>query len=112
MSDARLKSEFWVQACIRRANLAGSVVTVVRRGDADSGSLLIKINRFSAGCEILVETRDPDGALAWFRGTGPSAVDEATADTYLERSRSRDPDIWIIEIEDRTGILPFDGKIL
>jgi GMP synthase (glutamine-hydrolysing) len=112
MAAARLKTELWVQACIRRGDLDGVPVMVLRKGDPTSGAILVKRNRFEQGCSVLVETRDAEGGRAWYAGTGPDPVDEATADAYLERSRSRDPDLWIIEIEDRRGRLPFDDKII
>ena len=112
MPTARLKTEFWVQACIRRGDLAGIPVMVLRKGDPTSGALLIKRNRFAEGCSVLVETRDAEGGRAWYPGTGPAPVSEADADAYIARSRSRDPDLWVIEIEDRKGVLPFDEKLL
>jgi hypothetical protein len=112
VTEARLKTEIWVQAAVRRANLDGTTVTVVAKGDPTSGSLLVKMNRFRDGCMVLAETRDAEGRRAWFRGTGKEPVDEATADAYIERYRKRDPDLWVVEVEDRTGALPFEGKIL
>ena len=112
MATARLRTELWVQACIRRGDLAGIPVMVLRKGDATSGALLIKRNRFALGCTVLVETRDAEGARAWYPGTGPAPVSESEADAYIERSRGRDPDLWVIEIEDRTGTLPFDETLL
>jgi hypothetical protein len=112
MTTARLRTELWVQACIRRGDIESIPVTVLRKGDPTSGALLIKRNRFDAGCSVLVETRDADGGRAWYPGTGGKPVAEPVADAYIERSRSRDPDLWVIEIEDRKGRLPFDEKIL
>jgi GMP synthase (glutamine-hydrolysing) len=112
MAEARLKTEIWVQAAVRRANIEGGIVTVVAKGDPTSGSVLVKINRFADGCQVLAETRTPEGERAWYRGTGAASVDEATADAYIERARRRDPDLWVVEVEDRTGRLPFAGKIL
>ncbi|MGB8842727.1 MAG: DUF1491 family protein [Aliidongia sp.] len=112
MTAARLRTELWVQACIRRGDLENIPVTVLRKGDPTSGALLIKRNRFERGCSVLAETRDGAGARAWYRGTGAESVTEQVADAYIERSRSRDPDLWVIEIEDRKGILPFDETIL
>lgn len=112
MTAARLRTELWVQACIRRGDIESIPVIVLRKGDPTSGALLIKRNRFDAGCSVLVETRDGDGGRAWYPGTGAEPVAEPVADAYIERSRTRDPDLWVIEIEDRKGRLPFDEKIL
>jgi len=112
MVEARLRTEIWVQAAVRRANAEGGIVTVVAKGDPTSGSVLVKVNRFADGCEVLAETRDAAGERAWYRGTGAAPVDEPTADAYIERARRRDPDLWVVEVEDRTGRLPFAGKVL
>lgn len=108
----RLASEVWVRACVRRADLEGIAVAVVRRGDPTSGAILVKLNRRELGCTVLAETVTAEGRRAWFRGTGPEPVAEAAADDYIARNRRRDPDIWVIEIEDREGRLPFDAEIL
>ncbi|HLI12154.1 MAG TPA: DUF1491 family protein [Alphaproteobacteria bacterium] len=112
MDEARLATELWVQACIRRAGVDGIAVMVVRKGDPLRGSVLVKLNRFEQGCVVLAETRDARGGRAWLRGTGPEPVAEADADAYIARNRNYDPDLWVIEIEDRQGRLPFDETIL
>jgi hypothetical protein len=112
MSDARLLTNIWVQACVRRGSVEGISVTVVNKGDPARGSVLVKLNRRAAGCVVLTETRDDSGGRAWLRGTGPEPVAEAEADAYIARNRKYDPDLWVIEVEDRDGRLPFDDKIL
>jgi hypothetical protein len=112
MSDARLQTDIWVQACVRRGSVEGIAVTVVKKGDPARGSVLVKLNRFAAGCLVLTETRDERGNRAWLRGTGPEPVSEKDADAYVARNRKYDPDLWVIEVEDREGRLPFDDKIL
>ncbi|MFI4987762.1 MAG: DUF1491 family protein [Alphaproteobacteria bacterium] len=112
MSEPRLKTEFWVQACIRRGNADGIAVTVVHKGDVTRGSVLVKLNRFEHGCTVLAEAQDAAGARAWIRGTGAAPVEEAAADAYIARNRKYDPDLWVIEIEDRAGRLPFEATIL
>ena len=112
MSEARLKTEFWIQACIRRGNIDGIAVTVLHRGDGARGSVLVKLNRFENGCTVFAEALDAAGQRAWMRGTGPDPVEEATADAYIARNRQYDPDLWVIEVEDRAGRLPFEARIL
>ena len=112
MIEARLRTEIWVQACIRRGNADGIAVIIVHKGDPLRGSVIVKLNRFEHGCVVLAETRDTEGDRAWIRGTGAEPVPESTANEYIARNRKYDPDLWVIEVEDRAGRLPFEGKVL
>ena len=52
------------------------------------------------------------GRRAWFHGSGKEGITEAEADGYIERHWHRDPDLWVIEIDDREGRRPFDEPLL
>ena len=112
MPEARLKSHVIVQSTIRRASMRGIVATVVRRGDPDAGAIYVILNRGrDAGCTVLAPTRDYDRDLTWCRKeTGDDPVPEADAEAYLERERRVDPDLWVLEIEDRDGWNPFEEE--
>jgi len=112
VTEARLKTRIVVQAAVRLCSLRAVPVAVTRRGDEDAGTILVKLNRGDLGCTVLVEARGPDGARAWLRATGEAPVEEAAADAYIARQVKRDPDLWVVEIEDRDGRSAFDGRIL
>lgn len=99
----RLKAEIWVKALIRRVEINGASAMVVRRGDASSGVVLVKLNHLNGQAEVFSPARAGDGSLIWMRSTGPEPVPESQTDTYLEKQRGFDPDLWIVEIEDRQG---------
>jgi len=108
----RLTAQIWVQAALRNCAAAAIMATVVRRGDGDAGTVLIKQNLLGNGFVVLAPMRASDGELGWIKGTGDAPVDETAADSYIARQINRDSDIWVIEIESREGRLPFEHKLL
>jgi hypothetical protein len=109
--EARLKTAIWLKALIRRCDLAAIPVAVLSRGDADAGAILLKFNGRDAGCLVLAQARGMDGELVWMRATGPAPVAEADADAYIERQRRRDPDLWVVEIENGSAATIIDARI-
>jgi hypothetical protein len=110
--EARLKSALWIKALIRRCDLAAIPVAVVNRGDDDAGAILLKFNGRDTGCLVLAQVRGLDGELLWMRATGPALVAEADADAYIERQRRRDPDLWVVEIENASAGTVIDTLIV
>jgi GMP synthase (glutamine-hydrolysing) len=110
--EPRLKTRIVVQAALRRCDAQAIPAVVARHGDDDAGTILVKLNRRDLGCTVLAQTRTAMGELAWLKATGEAPVDEATAEAYIARQIARDPDLWVIEIEDRAGNTVFDGRVL
>ena len=85
---------------------------MLRRGDPVGGMVLLKINRLDGGCAVLTQTRDPSGRPAWLAAMKGAPMTEAEADSYIDRAVKRDPDLWVVEIESRSGEHPFEGRVL
>ena len=107
-----LTTGLWVSAQVRICDRAFIPATVVRRGDSDAGTVLLKLNRFEDGVTVYTQASSTGDEPTWSRGTGPKPVSEAEADAYIERQVKYDPDVWVLEIEDRRGQYKIDGKVV
>ena len=87
-------------------------VFVVRRGYADAGAVLLKLNLLDGTAMVLSQVRTAEGDLAWMRATGPAPVPETEADAYVERQVRYDPDLWVLELEDREARHPLDEPVI
>ena len=111
MSDPRLATDLYVGAHIRTAARDGVPITVVRRGDPSSGSIILKINLLNGTARVLIEARFDD-ARVWTPATTTDPMDERDAEAYMQRQAAIDPDAWLVEIEDKQGRVWFPGKIV
>lgn len=108
--QARLKTALWVQAQLRLCDLAAIPFIVARRGDADAGAVLIKLDRGGGRFSVLARGYRADGRRGWLSATGPAPVSEADSDAYLLRQVAIDPDVWILSVEDSGGRFCPDGE--
>lgn len=110
--EPRLKTKMQIMAAVRLCSLHAIPIVILRRGDEDAGTILIKLNQRTRGFTVLAQTRTPQGELAWLRATGATPVEEGTADAYIARQVQRDPDLWVIEIEDPEARQIFAGPVI
>jgi hypothetical protein len=111
MAEPRLKAGLWVKMALRMADRDGRPGVVLRKGDADSGGILLVL-RGRDGLAVLSQVRAADGKQAWMRATGAAPVDQAAADAYVARQVKFDPDLWVLEIETPDLIPPFEAKLV
>lgn len=105
----RLKSAIWVAAYLRRLSGEAIPVVVVRRGAEEAGAIFIKINRLDGTADVygpapqtsFDEERPVD--RMWMRATGSEPVEDPKAEEFLTRQYRYDPDLWVVEVEDRQG---------
>ncbi|MBV8976973.1 MAG: DUF1491 family protein [Alphaproteobacteria bacterium] len=108
----RLKSGIFVRALIRRAEVAGAQAYVVRKGSEEAAAIFLKLSRLDGTVTVLAQARaGEEGDLVWTRPLGEQAQ-EARAQTYLDKQIKFDPDLWIVEIEDREGRAFVDEKVV
>ena len=103
MIEPRLKTWIWVSALIRRAELGGAAAFVAHKGEPDSGAVLVKISLLDGQARVWSSAYGGDGHRRWVKATGPALVPDVDAEAYVARARSRDSDLWVVEIEDRQG---------
>jgi len=95
-----LKTSIWAPALIRRAETGGAYATVLHRGDPDAGAVLILVRTLDGEAVLYRSMRDMDGSRIW-HPKGPTDEDELNQ--QIRKSLVSDPDLWVIEIEDKGG---------
>jgi hypothetical protein len=104
----RLRSDIFVAALIRRAEVAGASAMLRRRGAAEAGAIFVKIDRLDGRAALLGPAPQseelPEGVDRLFARLHKE--EWATPLEAEERARKEiafDPDLWLVEIEDREG---------
>ena len=113
MTEPRLKSGLWVRAQLRMADRVGRAFTVLRKGDEDAGTVILKLLGADGRARLLAQATAPDGGLAWHWPLGAEAMPEAEADAYIARqARFRPRHLGGGGVQDRAGDYRPDGRIL
>jgi hypothetical protein len=102
----RLKSEIWVQAFLRRSFTQGLYGAVLRKGAAEAGAVYVVINRLDGTVRVLGpppgSAIDESGERLWAEVI-PPVTTAADVAPFIARLAKFDPDIWVVEVEDRAG---------
>lgn len=97
----RLTADFWVHAYLARLRLADIPAFVTAKGDPTAGAVTVKLNTLDGRAQAFQRSFDlMTGERTWMT---LAEGDEAEVDAVLARQRKNDPDLWIIEVEDRQG---------
>ena len=102
----RLKTAIWVSAFLRRCMVEGIFGAVIRKGAEDAGAVYVIVNHLDGNCHLFGPAPGPsyddDGERRWaLELTAPANLSDINE--LLERKKRFDPDIWIVEVEDRKG---------
>jgi hypothetical protein len=97
---ARLATGFWIAAYRARLGRANIPAYVAARGDETAGAVVVKLATLDGRARLY-------GREGWAAEARPWAVlaegPEAEIDAAVARRRRADPDLWVIEVEDRAG---------
>ncbi len=96
----RVTTQFWIDAYRRRLDLAGIPAFVTSKGDVTAGAVLIKLNTLDGESKLFQRSYDLDGNRVW---VVLAEGDEKSVDEAAAKQRGFDPDLWVIELEDRQG---------
>lgn len=97
----RLTTEFWVKAYLARLRLADIPAYVVAHGDDTAGAVLVKLATLDGQARLYQRSFDlMTGDRAWMVLNEGA---ESDVDGSIRRQRDMDPDLWVIELEDRAG---------
>lgn len=106
---ARLTARFWVDAYLARLAVFDIPAFVVAHGDDTGGAVLVKLATLDGRAVLFQRSFDlMSGARKWVE---LSSGEERDVDEAVSRQRTFDPDLWVIEVEDRQGrhLLDEDG---
>lgn len=104
----RIISELWVHALIRDCHSKGMMAFQLQRGDKERGGIVIKISNTKGQAYMLEQSMDFDGNKIW-RMTPKDGLlsdpqmSEREIDEKIQKAKNRDPDLWILEVEDPGG---------
>jgi len=111
----RVTTDLWVSALLRRASAAGAFATVMHKGAAEAGAVHVIVNSLDGMTSLLgpaaqffyTAEHTEERLFEWLKQDVP----EAEVMERIVKERSFDPDIWVVEIEDRQG-RPFVDTII
>ncbi|WGW04935.1 DUF1491 family protein [Tropicibacter oceani] len=105
----RLTARFWVDAYLTRLRLYDIPAFVTAHGDDTAGAVLVKLATLDGKATAFTRQFNlMTGEQGWVElAKGP----EPEVDGSIARQRGFDPDLWVIEVEDRQGrhLLDQDG---
>ena len=99
--NPRLTADLWVSAYLTRLRLLEIPAFVVRKGDVTAGAVLVKLNTLDGQAAAFQRQFDlMSGEREWVTLAEGA---EADVDASLAKQSGFDPDLWVIEVEDKQG---------
>ncbi len=107
--DPRLKSGIWVGAYLLARAVKGLFGAVVRKGDETAGTVLVRINLLDGRSRLFGAVYGGSGERIWESVLKDDPASDADVEAYITRAVSRDGDLWVVEVDDRSGEAGLEG---
>jgi hypothetical protein len=104
----RLKSNIWVAAYLRRCQVNGVFGAVRRRGAEEAGAVFVKLALLDGNAILFTPAPqtaydDSHPIERVFTPSTAQPVSEQAIEERLAKEIRFDPDVWIVEVEDKAG---------
>ncbi|MDB5571647.1 MAG: uncharacterized protein JWN93_2830 [Hyphomicrobiales bacterium] len=103
----RLRADIWVSAYLRRCAVEGANAVLRKRGAPEAGAIFVQVDcldgrvaLFGPAPQSLMED---SGERRWTRAHAQEWIDPLAALERLQREMKFDPDLWVVDVEDRQG---------
>lgn len=103
-----LRSDIWASAYLRRCNSTSVSAFLRRRGAAEAGAIFVKLDRCDGMCALFGPAPQTEAAARgidrlWHRMHKDEWLECTKIEEQIAREMKFDPDLWVIEIEDKAG---------
>lgn len=96
--DARIPAGLEVSGLVRAVQAEGGFATVIAKGEPDAGTILLVLLEKGGNARLFERMPLPTGVRAWTR-VRPDIDTYQAVGEFLDRRRSQDPDLWIVELD-------------
>lgn len=103
MTDARLPAHVEALGLIRQVQTAGGFGAVIRKGERDSGTIIVVLTENGTKSRIYERMPDIEGRRNWWLSKEEDPDKKEEFNQYLSRRAEQDPDCWIIELDIAQG---------
>jgi hypothetical protein len=107
MTAPRLRTDFWVAALRRRAEAAGAFISIARRGAEEAGAIFVLVDRRDGRFDLYGPAPqsffDDESLSDRLFSPITREAPEVTVRARMEQEMRFDPDLWLVDIEDKQG---------
>jgi hypothetical protein len=96
---SRLPAHVEVAGILRRVAASGDFATVMRKGDAERGSLIIFVTSRGRHVAVLERVLASEGEYRWQAAKGLESAGSIEIADFLAKRARFDEDLWAIELD-------------